>query len=189
MSNIISDAQEAFKEGLKVAADSTAFIGDIETGNMLIAITTGEALLSDVKSLINKSLKIFDDGQKIFEGPKAEVNSPEFKKFQTVQKDLEDVKKEVAKLFDDIKKGEYGEIPDDLAECVRMLKVAVSKASEVTSNVIKIFGSVVESVESSILVVENVFESVFESVEGFVESVEGFVEELVYAEDSTLNTI
>jgi len=189
MSDIINDAQEAFKDGLKVAAESTAFIGAIETGNIPIVITTGTELLSDVKSFIEDSVKIFNDGKEIFEGAKAKVISPEFEKNQTVQtvqkvqKDLEDVEKEgakFAKLLADIKKGEYGEIPDDLATCVEdlatrveKLKVGVSKASEVTSNFIKIF-------ESSILVIESVFESVeelvFESVELVVESVELVVE-------------
>jgi hypothetical protein len=50
---------------------------------------------------------------------------------------IEISKKEGAKLFADIKDGKYGEIPDDLAKCVEKLKVAVSEASELTSNFIK----------------------------------------------------
>ncbi len=150
MSDIINDAQEAFEDGLKVAAESTTFIGAIETGNMPIAITTGTALLSDVQSFIKDSVKIFNDGKEIFEDAKAEVNSPEFKQFQT---DLEGVKAKGAKLFDDIKNKKYGDIPDDLAECVKKLKDAVSEASELTTDFVKnVLGQdTVKSAEAVIL--------------------------------------
>ena len=182
MSDIINDAQEAFEDGLKVAAESTVFIGAIETGNMPIAITTGTALLSDVQSFIKDSVKIFNDGKEIFEGAKAEVNSPEFKKFQT---DLAGVKKNGAVLFAGIKKGTYGEIPDDLAECVEKLKVAVSEASEL----IEKFWGFIENVEDVVEDVANVVANVANVVANVVEDVANVVANVVEELESDLNSV
>ncbi len=163
MLNNISSALEAFENVLNL-------IRDIGTRNTDAAVTSNTGLLN-VQNFIINAEEIFNDWKEIFEVAKVEVNLDEFKKFQT---NLEGVKKEGTELLNDIEDGRYVEIPDDLTKCVEMLKAAVSEASEVTSNFIKIFENGVESVESSILVVENGVESIeelFDVVENVVDSV------------------
>ena len=56
-------------------------------------------------------------------------------------------------IKDDIKNKKYGDIPDDLAECVKKLKDAVSEASELTTDFVKnVLGQdTVKSAEAVIL--------------------------------------